>query len=871
MDRKRPAACIHCHLRKVRCDARAVGIPCSNCRLARKDDCRIHEKKRRIPVRSILNPVPIRIAPPVSRPTAVSVAPQPRSIGAYVDSNAAVSFTSAGDANGNDSRPVTVTETATTTGQTPVEGLLPQFDSSARHNRNCTSRDGLHGAVSNGTSSGRSVRADETEGGPTLQESTTRDELKMRLIKIIDQEDQNSPAIQSGIRVIYVGQDMSNMSFLLRHQQMRASHGNGNEDVHHFPANEVPRQYYRKAFEQISQDALELPPRDLADELINAYFAHVNPGCPVVDEDLFMAQYRQAEGSGPSLLLMQAIFLVGAHICKPRPERDDLKETFYRRAKILFDARIERNRDIMVQAAMLLTWYSDPLDDDVTGNAHHWIGLAARIATGIGMHRNTALTRMVDGEKRTWRRVFWLLYCHDVMVSLMHGRPQALNLEDCDVLPLSAADFEGCGRRVQTDFIIHLTTLCTSISSIIRERFGLHVTTERRRVALLQADKALAHWSSMLPPHLCMTSTVSQSPDCWAAKLQLVYHNLLILLHRPHPRVDDYGPNDAEICIAAAGVIVATMEDLRRKDQLKYLWISSVNAMFTAMIQVRVELCFSNALLAMNALGRFNSAATSLKVLGEYWISAETVARVFLNSKRLQHDLQALRDHWPDGSSAMAAAGSPAEKPRWRSVPIDQDSGTVYSKTNGAAQSTASASAATDGNSDTSTANSTDRTARLLQGPDTGYWLPSSDHCRSQQSIGDGHTGQLTSSTVMLEQPPVTPGAPRIPSHHDYLTTTSSPPDWHQLFSFADGFASAGQYTSAGGAESSSVGVSGHVNGDDNGIGATAHVGIAFPTDLLPIEDATQFESEWRDLYLQESAVPEINDWLGTESAWMLG
>jgi hypothetical protein len=32
--------------------------------------------------------------------------------------------------------------------------------------------------------------------------------------------------------------------------------------------------------------------------------------------------------------------------------------------------RIERNRDILVQAALLLTWHSDSADDDVAADAH---------------------------------------------------------------------------------------------------------------------------------------------------------------------------------------------------------------------------------------------------------------------------------------------------------------------------------------------------------------------------------------------------------------------------------------------------------------------------------------------------------------------
>lgn len=253
----------------------------------------------------------------------------------------------------------------------------------------------------------------------------TRYELERRLVKLIDQEEgPNCPSIQKGIRVIYVGQDVSNMNFLLRQQQNGDC---GEDDVYHFPANDVPRGYFRSGFDQIPQDSLILPPQSLADELVNAYFAHINTGCPIIDEEVFMSQYRGKDPSdAPSLLLLQAVLMVGAHVASPRSERDSQKAAFYRRAKTLFDARIERNRDYMIQAALLLTWHSDPLDEDVTANAHFWVGVAARIATGIGMHRNTASTRFVPSERRMWRRVWWIIFQYDVMVSLLHGRPQSM-------------------------------------------------------------------------------------------------------------------------------------------------------------------------------------------------------------------------------------------------------------------------------------------------------------------------------------------------------------------------------------------------------------------------------------------------------------
>ena len=566
-------------------------------------DCQIHEKKKRLAVRSIYDPVPIRCRPP----SASGSKPEP----------AAAAAVAAGTAS-------TKSSPSSSGGQ---QAALATSSSSHSH----------------GASGSGSQAYPKQSGSSPGDDKEAQADLEKRLVNLIDEGDTGKREIKRGVRAIYVGHELSNMSFLIRQQRDK------DDDVYHFAGNEIPDRQLKIGHDQLIMDALTLPEQDLADELVQAYFAYVNPGYPIIDEDLFMAQYRNRDpGDPPPILLLQSILLVGAHVSRPKAERDALKEIFFRRTKWLFDSRVERNRDIMVQAALLMTWHSENADDDVSSNAYYWVGVAARIATGLGMHRNPVSSRFLPRDRHMWRRLWFILVQFDVLVSLSYGRPQAINLEDSDVSPLTAADFEGCGANVQIDYVIHFSELCFMISNIIRERFGLRVTPERRKTALQEADGSLANWSLRLPDNLRLRAS---DMDPWSAMLHLTYNNFLILLHRPHPRAsaysDDYGPHDAEICSAAAGVIASIFEELRLNNRLRLLWYTGVHTLFTAMIQVRVELRFSNPVLAINALRRFDSASHSLRELSDYWLHATTILRLFEDSRRLQEDLQTVTTERP--------------------------------------------------------------------------------------------------------------------------------------------------------------------------------------------------------------------------------
>lgn len=309
---------------------------------------------------------------------------------------------------------------------------------------------------------------------------------------------------------------------------------------------------------------------------------------------------------------------------------------------------------------------------------------------------------------------------------------------------------------MQSDFVIHFTELCTMISYLIRDRFGLRATDERRKAVLQEADESLANWSLKLPDNLRLRAS---DMDPWSAMLHLTYNNFLILLHRPHPRAsaysDDYGPHDAEICSAAAGVIASIFEELRMNDRLKFLWYTGVHTLFTAMIQVRVELRFSNPVLAINALRRFDSASYSLRELAGYWVHAGTILRLFENSKRLQEDLRVATTGGPKPFAAPQSQPPPPPPIKALQVTSPAPPTTMH-------------------------------TPRALS-----YGVPTPDSALSQQTTmspqpNPGFENWIT-APLRLNVGPMERNDPYSTTMQvDQMDQSRDYPDWRQLFSFTD-------------------------------------------------------------------------------------
>ena len=238
-----------------------------------------------------------------------------------------------------------------------------------------------------------------------------------RLSEFLSHDEARVSEITYRSRLYFIGTDFCTLNHLVRQRTRPEDH-----DVLHFGSRtNAPR------LPPVPADCLRLPGKKLSGQLIDAYFSLVNRGYPIVHQESFMESYNTHGRSSPlSLMLLNSMFFAGSHALeKSRPDLIRLTPQFFRRARQLFDARHDPDREHYIQVALLFTWCCDRLED-VVSNSWHWVGVASRSAFGLGLHRDASKSRITASIKRHRVRLWWTLYQFDVMTAAAHGRPQSM-------------------------------------------------------------------------------------------------------------------------------------------------------------------------------------------------------------------------------------------------------------------------------------------------------------------------------------------------------------------------------------------------------------------------------------------------------------
>ncbi|GAO47308.1 hypothetical protein G7K_1517-t1 [Saitoella complicata NRRL Y-17804] len=436
-----------------------------------------------------------------------------------------------------------------------------------------------------------------------------------------------------------------------------------------------------------SRGVFLIPPRDVCDDLVTTYFEHVHAAIPVINKTEFMRRYNDPSHP-PPILLLQAIFFVASRMSDHPALREASTGTntassftFWKRAKLLYDAGAEKDKMVVLQALILMSFPSLETDDECAETLWHALGLAIRLAQGLGIYRkpprNLSLT-----DRRLWKRIFWTLYTRDRTLCVALGRPLTILMEDCEVEPLQESDFleeevedpflEYPPNPQHTHFFMQHVKLCEIMEVVMRKQYTAGSSQKRLPPDISISDRALATWLMNLPKEMQYPYTLEgteQNP--WAACLHSTYYGLLCLLHRPYV-TKTAPPSHAStssryVAFSAANMITRIMENLLSCGRIKYGHSFIVYATFSAMIFHAMEIRAPDTRISEGAKKKFSICMKSLRELSKVWGIAAIIFRLFEMIQDTQ-DLEskmtiALRaDPFQNASQTLAETAQPAPK-----------------------------------------------------------------------------------------------------------------------------------------------------------------------------------------------------------------
>ena len=171
----------------------------------------------------------------------------------------------------------------------------------------------------------------------------------------------------------------------------------------------------------------KLPLSQVASQLIDAYFERYNSGYPVIHEETFRDKLnaRQAHGSlqsSPWRVLYYMVLTIGHWVSST--EAEHAHAPYYSAARSSLSLHmLESGKMEAIQAFLLMGNYLQKRDRTNTG--YNFIGLACRMAYGLGLHRELQTNESpIEQEKR--RRLFWTMYCFESGFNITTGRPPTL-------------------------------------------------------------------------------------------------------------------------------------------------------------------------------------------------------------------------------------------------------------------------------------------------------------------------------------------------------------------------------------------------------------------------------------------------------------
>lgn len=572
-------ACVRCNKRKLKCDAVQQNGPCSRCRMDRIEGCVLGTSRRGTYIRTRKHRSKDSH---LDRGSSCDQEVQD-------DSNASL-VTAQGSQNGTDNSP----RTDISDGDRPERSISSMFESFVEAN----------------------------------------------------DHDQHRAAAQLGVMLLG---EHSPLTFVLKetHCSQRTDLHNVNIDV---SRSRTPNEHSRKSHPEhlssqdidylTSRKAFQTPDPGLEKSLVSAFLERFYPLYSIVDREEIL---RRHQNQSIPYILQHAMCLIGATFCDISvilrygfDSRIQARRSFYDKAKILFDLEYERDRIVLLQTVIMLSFWGPHMDSP--WNPCSWIGFACTIAASLGLHRSTSGSYATIKDRGLIRRLWWTLVVRDSYCAALMGRPARVDLSQCDVDPLSTCDFAEAAQSTGEPpnhalYQIQVARLSMILRQIIAKCPMADVHPNRSS----HLYQMLSQWLAQVPAAIAFDPGTTGHGNLFATSLKLLYHYHVLFIHLKWPEQElqgpEYGANlnvsAASLAESSAQVLSSTASILVTKKVIAQLPHELFTGFFMAGIVFYRQLRQANSFNSHSARASLDNCRLLLNEVREIFDPTNWVMKIF--------------------------------------------------------------------------------------------------------------------------------------------------------------------------------------------------------------------------------------------------
>lgn len=285
---------------------------------------------------------------------------------------------------------------------------------------------------------------------------------------------------------------------------------------------------------------LKFPERKILEENVNKYFETYHVSYPIVHKALFLAYFNDIVSPPPCWKsLLYIVAAIGSFMAATSADDHADLILFDRAKQNLSMEDWETGNLTLVQTLSLMSNYLQLRDRPNSG--YNYLGIAVRMALGLGFHKNMDESQVSLFDQEVRRRVWWCLYVFDCAQTITYGRPLGVSCNGVDTrLPMNVVDSSLTSSTVTLPEEEKLPTIYTSVR--LQALFHLLTNGIYERIiseplpsaqSLLEWDlEYIQRWKALIPDYYREEQVMPAKHKLSHVVLHWRYRNLRIIIYR---------------------------------------------------------------------------------------------------------------------------------------------------------------------------------------------------------------------------------------------------------------------------------------------------------------------------------------------------